>query len=105
MITTLTSTVIFKNSFLMIYLINIFGFIPQVREEGFYDALVSNIPVQVLSALGIVAGMIWIARLGDNAWTNHKLNQSKAKIEFEKAQQAAIETLAQNKKLKDEATD
>jgi len=97
-------TGLFKNTFLLIYSVNLIGFIPQVENEGFYEALVSNIPVQVLSALGIVAGIIWVSKLADNAWTNHKLNKSISKIKYEKAKQEQIETDILKQKLEKDET-
>lgn len=82
MITTaLTGTIMYKNIFLGVYFINILGFMEQVGEQGFYDALVKNTPVQVLTALGILAGLVWILRRADNAWTNHIINIEKTKQE------------------------
>jgi|SRR6056300_1332308 len=92
LITTLTSTSFLKNIFLGVFGFHTFLVIEQSADGGIYEAVVNNIPVQVLTVLGILAGIIWVARRADDAWTNHKLNVTKAKIQQEKAEQEEIET-------------
>ncbi len=101
-LTTLTSTSFLKSYFLAILGVNTVAVIDQAVEKGFYEALVNNIPAQILTILGIIAGVIWILRLADNAWHNHLLNKSKSKIEDEKAEQEEIETDKKRKNFKDD---
>lgn len=101
-LSVLTSTVFYKNTFLTAFGGNLLLFFNQISEQGFYDALIQNTPVQVFTVLGVVAGVIWILKLASNAWSNHKSNLNKAKMEQEKLEQEEIATDIKQKELDDE---
>lgn len=92
--TYITNTTYLKYVFLSAFGVNFLAVIDATEQTpmNFYEALVSNTPAQVLTVLGIVAGIIWVLKLADNAWTNHKLNVYKTIIEKEKAEQEEIDT-------------
>lgn len=102
LLTLLSSTTLFKNIFLTAFTGHLLLFFNQIQEQGFYDAIISNTPVQVFSVLGIIAGVIWILKMASNAWSAHMTNMNKVKMEQEKLEQEEIETDIKQKRLDDD---
>lgn len=98
-VTALTNTTFLKSYFLTIFSVQTLALLQEAKNGSFSEALVNNIPAQVLGFLGVIAGLIWIFRMGDDAWTNHLLNKSKAKMQDEKVEQEEIQTDLKRKKL------
>jgi hypothetical protein len=83
--------------------INFVAVLEQASDIGIYEALLNNTPAQVLSVLGIIAGIIYVLRLADNAWANHKKNVSIHKMDIEKVEQEEIETEKRRKELENDS--
>ena len=101
LITTISNTSFLKAYFFSIFSLQGISLLQEVSTGGasFTEALLNNTPAQVFSVLGVVAGLIWIFRMGDNAWANHIQNRAKSKTATEKAEQVEIDTDIKRKTL------
>ena len=100
-ITALTSTTIGKWIYGIVFSFSTVSLLQEstITNSSFFEALLSNVPAQVIYVLGIIYGVaIVLSKLSD-FWKRHKINMLSIKQEQEHLEQEEIETEKQRKDL------